>query len=114
MAKRKAQSPFIGNWRIISMTEWDEDYLNMDVEAYLDLEANQRGTFQFGLVSGNINYRITERGGKPAIEFSWEGMDEMDECSGRGWAVLEEDELNGMFFFHQGDESGFVAKKRIQ
>jgi hypothetical protein len=27
------------------------------------------------------------------------------------WAVLENDELHGMIFFHQGDESGFVAKR---
>jgi hypothetical protein len=38
-------------------------------------------------------------------------MDEMDECSGRGWAVLEGDELHGMIVFHGGDESGFVARK---
>jgi hypothetical protein len=38
-------------------------------------------------------------------------MDEMDPCTGRGWAVLEEDELHGMIFFHQGDESGFVAER---
>jgi hypothetical protein len=38
-------------------------------------------------------------------------MDEMEPCTGRGWAVLEGDELHGMIFFRQGDESGFVAKK---
>jgi hypothetical protein len=27
-------------------------------------------------------------------------MDEMDPCTGRGWAVLEGDELHGMIFFH--------------
>ena len=30
---------------------------------------------------------------------------------GRGWAVLKGDEIHGMIFFHQSDESGFVAKK---
>jgi hypothetical protein len=38
-------------------------------------------------------------------------MDEMDPCTGRGWAILEEDELHGMIFFHQGDESDFVARR---
>jgi hypothetical protein len=69
------------------------------------------GEFQFGLTSGNLDYRDTERGGQPAAEFSWEGMDEMDPCSGRGWAVLEGGELHGMIVFHQGDGSGFVAKR---
>ena len=52
-----------------------------------------------------------ERGGQPAVEWTWEGMDEMDPCAGRGWVVLEGNELCGIIFFHQGDESGFVAKR---
>ena len=34
----------------------------------------------------------------------------MTEMTGRGWAKLN-DELHGMIFFHQGDDSGFVAKR---
>ena len=34
----------------------------------------------------------------------------MTEMTGRGWAKLD-DELHGMIFFHQGDDSGFVAKR---
>ena len=30
---------------------------------------------------------------------------------GRGWAVLKGDEHSGMIFFHQGDDSEFVAKR---
>jgi hypothetical protein len=37
----------------------------------------------------------------------------MDAVSGRGWVTLESDNLlKGMLFFHGGDESGFVAKRR--
>ena len=54
----------------------------------------------------------SERDGKAAVEWSWEGMDEMDPCTGRGWAVLQGDELHGMIFFHSGgDDSEFVAKR---
>jgi len=35
----------------------------------------------------------------------------MVECSGRGWATLEGDELKGMIFIHGGDHSDFVARK---
>jgi hypothetical protein len=35
----------------------------------------------------------------------------MDAAQGRGWAVVKGDELHGMIFFHQGDDSEFVAKK---
>jgi hypothetical protein len=37
--------------------------------------------------------------------------DEMDPAQGRGWAVLKGDELHGRIFFHQGDDSGFVARR---
>jgi hypothetical protein len=53
------------------------------------------------------------RQGKPAVEFTWEGQDEMDPASGRGWVVLEQEKaLKGRIHFHGGDESDFVARKR--
>src|SRR5262249_43027701 len=110
MAKFKPKFPFAGRWHIVSMDEWDVDYME-EGPAFIEFGADQMGEFRFGLTSGNIDYRITERGGQPAAEWTWEGMDEMDPCTGRGWAVLEDDELHGMIFFHQGDESGFVAKR---
>ena len=112
VAKRKTANPFLGRWQIVSMTEWDEDYLNEEVEAYIDFSADSLGSFQFGYVQGAIDHRIIERDGKPAVEFSWEGGDGADgtPLTGRGWAVLEGDELSGMIFIHLGDESGFVAR----
>jgi hypothetical protein len=35
----------------------------------------------------------------------------MEEASGRGWAVLKDDELHGVIAFHEGDESDFVARR---
>ena len=58
-----------------------------------------------------MDCREVERDGRPGVEFSWEGNAEMDEVNGRGWAVLEGDQLHGMLFFHQGDESDFVAER---
>ena len=112
MAKRKSSNPFLGRWQIVSMTEWDEDYLNEEVEAYIEFSADSLGSFQFGYVQGAIDHRIIEREGKPAVEFSWEGGDGADgtPLTGRGWAVLEGDELNGMIYIHCGDESGFTAR----
>lgn len=111
MAKSKAKSSFTGVWHIVSMSEWDEDYINEAVQAFIDFEAKGMSQFQFGLVNGNIDYQETQRDGKPAVEWSWEGMDEMVECSGRGWATLEGDELRGMIFIHGGDHSDFVARR---
>lgn len=58
-----------------------------------------------------MDWRDTERDGQPAVEFSFEGMDEMTPTSARGWAVIEGDTLERMIFFHRGDQSGFTAKK---
>jgi hypothetical protein len=42
------------------MELWDEDYFNMEVQAYITIEPNNRGCFQFGLVSGEINGKIVD------------------------------------------------------
>jgi len=95
------------------MDEWDEDYFNEEVQAYIEFEANGTGNFQFGYVTGYMDWRPTTRGGKPAVEWTWEGGDGADGTpeTGRGWGMLEDDELHGMIVIHLGDESGFVAKK---
>jgi hypothetical protein len=43
---------------------------------------------------------------------TWDGNDEPDPAQGRGWAVVTDDELHGIIFFHGGDGSEFVAKKK--
>jgi hypothetical protein len=45
------------------------------------------------------------------VEFTWEGVDEGDQVSGRGWAALVNDEtIEGHLFFHLGDDSTFRAQ----
>ena len=113
MAKKKTkpESPFLGRWHIDSMTSWDVDYLHEEVPAFIEFGENQTGEFQFGYVRGIMDCRDTMRDGKPCIEWSWDGNDEMDPAQGRGWAVREGDRLDGMLFFHQGDDSGFLATR---
>jgi hypothetical protein len=45
---------FTGTWHIYEMELWDEDYFNMEVQAYIRIDPNNLGDFQFGLVSGCI------------------------------------------------------------
>jgi hypothetical protein len=115
MAKKKAkpesESPFLGRWHIVSMSGWDEDYFNEEVQAFLEFEDQENGEFQFGNVQGIIDYREGQRDGEPCLEWTWDGNAEMDPMQGRGWAVLRGDELHGMIFFHQGDDSDFVAER---
>ena len=65
-------------------------------------------------MQGQIDYRLGKRDGKPVVEFSWDGNDEMDPAQGRGWLVLEGDELKGTFCIHLGDESGIVLKRELE
>ena len=44
-----------GIWHIIEMDMWDEDYCNMEVQAFIRVGSNGIGDFQFGLVSGGID-----------------------------------------------------------
>jgi hypothetical protein len=115
MAKKKSKpkSPFLGRWHIVSMSMWDEDYIHEEVQAFIEFDDKGGGSFQFGYVQGNIDYREGLRDGQPAVEFSWEGGDDADGAplTGRGWAILRENELNGMIFIHQGDESEFEAER---
>ena len=113
MAKKKRESPFTGLWHIVSMSEWDEEYINEEVQAFIELEVNGTGHFQFGYVQGYMDWRPTTRDGEPAVEWTWEGTDGADltPMTGRGWTKLENDELHGRIFIHLGDESGFVAKR---
>jgi hypothetical protein len=113
MAKKaKPTSPFQGRWRIVSMEMWDQDFVDAEVEGYFEFGPDGLGSFQFGYVSGDIDYKVDTRDGKPRVEWSWDGNDEMDPAQGRGWAVIDGDEIHGLIAFHQGDESEFVAKRK--
>lgn len=114
MAKKvKPENSFEGCWRIFWMDQWDQDYIDEEVEGFIEFEPKSGGSFQFGYVQGRIDYRTINRDGKRAVEFSWEGGDGADGTSliGRGWAILEGEALSGTIYIHEGDDSEFRAKK---
>lgn len=111
MAKSKSKSWVTGRWVIESMDQWDRDYIDAEVAGYFAFDARDSGDFQFGYVQGQIDYRLGERDGKSAVEFTWDGHDEMEAAQGRGWMVLDGDELKGMLFIHHGDESDIVLTR---
>jgi len=107
----KKASPFTGRWRITSMSAWDQDFVDAEEEGYIEFDGKGVGEFHFGYVHGQMDCRRTTRDGELVIEWTWDGNDEMDPAQGRGWAIVKNDELHGMIFFHQADDSEFVAKK---
>ena len=43
MAKRKPKSPIEGRWNIVSMTEWDEEFLFEEVQAFIEFIPKDNG-----------------------------------------------------------------------
>ena len=109
----KSKSTFTVSWHIVSMSAWEDDYLDEEVQAFIEFGEKGNGSFQFGYVQGLMDCRTTTREGKPAVEFSWEGGDGADgtPLTGRGWAILQGDELSGMICIHEGEDSEFVATR---
>ena len=96
----------IGKWRITEMDLWDMDFIDLVEEGFILFAPDETGEFRFGAVHGFMDCEYDEDN---QVEFTWEGSDEMDLVSGRGWAELDGKELIGEIHFHMGDESGFTA-----
>jgi len=103
---------YSGKWRITEMEMWDSDYFDMEVEAYIEINPDSSGEFQFGLVYGQINGKVAKDGDGEQFRFRWNGSDECDEASGSGWLKLKgKNSLNGYIKLHHGDSSNLVAKR---
>ena len=99
-----------GRWRIVEMELWDIDAIELLGPAFMDFDADGQGSFRFIAVVGWMDTRSADHPGPCGVEFSWEGEDECDKASGRGWAAVSEDgALRGRISFHLGDDSGFRA-----
>jgi hypothetical protein len=92
------------------MDLWDQEALDLIRPAFIEFATQRTGRLCFIAVEGSIDWREMQRDGRSGVEFTWEGRDEDDPASGRGWAMLEEDgSLRGHLYFHLGDDSGFQA-----
>jgi hypothetical protein len=99
-----------GRWRIVAMDLWDRDSIDLVGPAFIEITTGGGGSLRFIAVEGYIDGRHIERDGRPGVEFTWDGTDEGDHVSGRGWVQLDEDgSLRGHLFIHTGDDSGFRA-----
>lgn len=107
-------SPFEGRWDLVRMSAWGESPPGPGERSFLEFEPDGLGWFEIGDIQGEVDARLGLRDGKPAVEFSWEGADDLLPCSGRGWAVLEGDRLVGLITLHMGDDSEFEAVRGLR
>jgi len=103
------KSSFVGRWRIVEMAQWDQEFVDLVSPGHITFTRNGRGELHFGAVDVSLDWRVDVTGNR--VDFSFEGFDEGDEVSGRGWAEITGGKLAGMIAFHLGDESGFMARK---
>jgi hypothetical protein len=104
----KTPKTFRGRWRITETEVWERDALDLVVPAHITFDAEGLGHFRMIAVQGELDCRFEG----DRVEFSWNGDDEGDATSGRGWAVITKGgALEGRIYFHRGDDSGFVAKR---
>jgi hypothetical protein len=102
---------FIGGWEIVSSPDFDDEYLNGEVEPYLKLkQAGTRvtGNYHVGLQQGSIDGRLQS---DKLVFFSFEGMDEHHEVNGAGMLMLRGDQLTFVLMYHQGDDFMFECKR---
>ena len=101
---------FKGRWRIAETDVWDNPDLDLVEPAHITFD--NAGSFAFVAVTGQLDVRYGARDGSACAEFSWEGFDDNDPASGRGWAALgTAGRLVGHIFIHNGDDLGFVAER---
>lgn len=108
----KAEKTVLGTWRITGMEVWDADYFDMEAPAHITIRSDLTGEFQFGLVQGDLDARVSAADGVARVEFSWSGADESDPMNGRGWMDVTADQAEGRIFIHLGDDSGFTAVRQ--
>src|SRR3954471_1196029 len=108
---RRPVARLSGRWRIVEMSEWDRDDIDLVEPGFIEFAGDGTGQFAFIAVRGWLDCRRVERDGRPGVDFAGEGVDEGDQVSGRGWAALvDEETIEGHLFFYLGDDSSFRAK----
>lgn len=110
--EQEATGGLAGRWRILEMDLWDREALDLVSPAFMEFSPDGTGRFGFIAVNGWMDCRQAEIDGRPSVEFTWDGSDEGDHVSGRGWATIQNDgSMEGHIYIHRGDDSGFCAKR---
>ena len=112
--KRNLFKPFVGEYTITEMSDFDDTYLNMDGDPTLIINENGSGEFHFGVVTGHFEGKVKEKDGKEVLSFRWTGNDETDDAAGTGWVLIddENESIEGEICFEDGEERYFYAYKK--
>jgi hypothetical protein len=112
-AKRKtpAKAALHGHWQIEASSLWDDESLHLFGTAYLKIRPNGFGEFVVGALEADIDWHARDDSSPPCVDFSFEGNDDGEPVSGRGWARCTGDALQAEIFIHRGDRSALTGRK---
>ena len=92
-----------GRWRVVETPGYD-----MAVPGAYILFDQDGGEFSFDCLTGSLHGTC----GGDAVEFTWDGNDEMEPASGDGWAeLLDDGSLEGEICLESGDDIPFIARR---
>lgn len=92
-----------GRWHVIKTPGYDM----AGPGAYIVFDKDG-GEFALDYLTGSIHGSCDGN----AIEFAWDGNNEMDQASGGGWAELQPNgTLRGEISLQNGDDIPFIARK---
>jgi hypothetical protein len=92
-----------GKWRVVATPEYD-----LARPGSYILFGQHGSEFALDCLTGSIH------GGcdGDAVEFTWDGSDEMEPASGHGWAAMQDDgSLEGEICLEGGDDIPFIARR---
>ncbi|MDB6063941.1 MAG: hypothetical protein JWR26_149 [Pedosphaera sp.] len=91
------------------MDQWAQKYVDEDGPACVIFKKGGLGEMRFLCANVSLDWQYDKEADR--VDFTFEGYEEMDEVSGRGWARIQGKQLAGQIHFHLGDDSGFKARK---
>jgi hypothetical protein len=103
-----ADNKFNGKWEIVEMDAWSKKSIDLVEPGYIEFGNGKHGSLHFICIYADINYQINKDN---KVMFSFQGDEEGNTISGRGWAKITNGDLHGRIFIHNGDDSKFSAKK---
>jgi hypothetical protein len=94
-----------GKWRVVETPDHDM----AGAGSYI-LLTKEGGEFALDCLTGAIYGRCDG----DAVEFTWDGNDEMEPARGRGWAEeLADGSLEGEICLEGGDDIPFIARRLV-
>lgn len=89
------------------MEYWDQKYVDFVEPGYIEFGERKSGSLHFGCIYADIDYSVSN---DAKVVFLFQGDDEGQIISERGWAKIKNNNLYGHIFIHNGDNFKFNAK----